>query len=263
MQTRSSIRSRSGWLALALASLLTAGACGSDSDGGGSGGTGGRGGSGGAGGRGGTGGATGGSGGATGGSGGATGGSGGGGSGGATGGSGGSGGTGASGGTGGGSQDTRPADTMADMPPSGPGIEACFTGLRAAMGGYQVGTKTSANGQVRYRLALEDAGGVGTSGTKPWRAYRFAIETPAGNACVTSEATLAGAYKGSHHNCMDRFDITVGNRRFLIELPDFDPERPPGRVSVFEGGTPVIDKVQVMPTACTGSRTPCMSGRPC
>jgi hypothetical protein len=281
MHIRSSERPRDGLLALALVSLLTAGACGSDtgSTDGGAGGTGGRGGSGGsagAGGRGGTGG-SGGSGGATGGGGGSsvTGGSGGGGSGGATGGTGGAtggsggtggtgGATGGSGGTGGGTSDTRPADTTVDMPPSGPGIDACFTGLRAAMGSYQVGTKGSANGQVRYRLALETADRFGTSGTKPWGAYRFAIETPSGNACVTDANALATAYKTSHHNCMDRFEITVGGRRYLIEAaPDFDATRPNARVSVFEGATTVVDKVQVMQTACTGTTNPCKSGGPC
>jgi hypothetical protein len=289
MHIRTSERPRDGLLALALVSLLTAGACGSDSgsnDGGaggtgghggsgGSAGAGGRGGSGGSGGSGGatggsggatggTGGATGGSGGATGGTGGATGGSGGatGGTGGATGGSGGA--TGGTGGTGGGSQDSRPADTTVDMPPSGPGIEACFTGLRAAMGSYQVGTKGSGNGQVRYRLALETADRFGTSGTKPWGAYRFAIETPSGNACVTDMNALATAYKTSHHNCMDRFEITVGGRRYLIEAaPDFDATRQNARVSVFEGATAVVDKVQVMQSACTGSTNPCKSGGPC
>ena len=151
-------------------------------------------------------------------------------------------------------------ETGADVPAGGT-IESCFADLRAGMGSYQVGTKTSADGKVRYRLALETADRFGTSGTKPWGAYRFAIETPNVSVCVT-ESGLVNAYKTTHHNCMDTFEVTSGGRRYVIEAPDFDGNRA-ARVSVSEANIVLSDKVQALPTACTGSTTPCRSGGPC
>ena len=153
-------------------------------------------------------------------------------------------------------------ETAADVPAGSNTIETCFANLRAGMGSYQVGTKTTGDGQTRYRLALETADRFGTSGTRPWGAYRFAIETPSGNVCVTASG-LFNAYRTSHHNCMDRFEVSLGGgRRVLIEAPDFDGSRA-ARVSVFLGTTILLDKVQALPSSCAGSSTPCRSGGPC
>jgi hypothetical protein len=145
----------------------------------------------------------------------------------------------------------------------GPTLDACFAGLRAAVGSSQIGNKASADGKIRIRLALEDQGRVGTSGSKPWSAYRFAIETPDGNVCVKEEAALAQAYKGTLHNCMDTFDVTVAGRRFLIAYPDTDPLRPKSQLKIFMGATMTAGPITLDNGTCTAGVGPCRSGGPC
>ena len=95
--------------------------------------------------------------------------------------------SGGSGGPGGGTQDTR-METGADVPAGRQPREL----LRRAAGGH--GQLSGRHQGQRQRAGPVSPGAgrppdrFGTSGTKPWRAYRFAIETPSGNACVTQSA---------------------------------------------------------------------------
>jgi hypothetical protein len=256
-------RLRHDWLWLALLGALTGNGCASDTPS--SAGSGGASGSGGVSGSGGASGGGGGSGGASG-SGGATG------SGGASG-SGGQSGSGGSNqpGTGGAVVDSGTvADSGADTGSDGPGndlpvgggptLDACFTGLRAAEGFFQIATKASADGRYRVRLALETANRVGTSGTSGWGAFRFGIETPAGNVCVTDAAALATAYKGSLHNCKDTFDLTAAGRRFLITAPDTDATHPISRLTIFMGATMLDGPIELINGTCTSNFPTCRSG---
>ena len=155
-------------------------------------------------------------------------------------------------------------DQSVDTPPgAGPTLDTCFAGLRAAQGDFQIVTKASANGTIRYRLAVETADRFGTSGTKPWGAFRFGIETPDGNVCVNQEAALATAYKGSRHNCSDSFEVTTGGRRYVIQGPDADATRASSTLNVFDGATMVLGPITLTTSACTGRSNPCKSGGPC
>lgn len=200
-----------------------------------------------------------------------------GGSGGAAGSGGGAGGTGGagSGGTGGidagGGTDVRldtGAEVATDAPASdgasgGPTLDACFTGLRAAVGDYQIANKASADGRYKIRLAIETDGRFGTSGTKPWGAFRVGIETPDGNVCVQDEPALAQAYKGSRHNCTDTFELTVAGRRYLITFPDTDATHPASVLTVFMGATMVAGPITLVNGACMARSGICRSGGPC
>ncbi|HEY0715767.1 MAG TPA: hypothetical protein VGF45_23995, partial [Polyangia bacterium] len=120
-------------------------------------------------------------------------------------------------------------------------LDACFAGLRPTQARTnQVGNKATADGRYQVRLALEYTPGmIGTSGTKPLRAYRFGIVTPEGIVCVSDEATLMNAYKVSHHNCDDTFDLTFQGRRYQITQPAVDPTLPGAQLTITEGTTKI------------------------
>jgi hypothetical protein len=155
------------------------------------------------------------------------------------------------------------ADRVDDVGPGGPTVDACFAGLRAAVGSFQIGTKASADGKYRVRLALETGNRFGTSGSQPWAAFRFAIETPDGNLCVKEEPALAQAYKGTLHNCGDTFELTVAGRRYLIAYPDTDPSRPQSSLKIFMGTTMVAGPIGLANGACMAGVAQCRSGGPC
>jgi hypothetical protein len=121
---------------------------------------------------------------------------------------------------------------------------------------------------IRYRVALETADRLGTSGSKGWLAYRLGIETPTARVCITSEATLATAYTGSHHNCEDRLVVTADGKRYEIDHPDTESRNGLGRastMSVFTGTTRVLGPTSLTNVTCTAN-TPsktCTSGGPC
>src|SRR5688572_13164279 len=140
---------------------------------------------------------------------------------------GGGGGTGGSGGTGG----------LSDGGPSTgdptAALDACFTGLRTLARVNQIGTKRSADGRYVLRIALEyPPGSVGTSGTYPWDAIRFAIVTPQGQLCVQDENMLKTAYMGSLHNCNDVFTVSSKGIIYQVKHPDTTPERPDTVLSI-------------------------------
>jgi hypothetical protein len=149
-------------------------------------------------------------------------------------------------------------------------LDECFVGLRAGVGDVQLATKTSADGTVRYRIALETADRFGTSGGKAWAPYRLAIETPGGRVCITDETVLAAGYVGSHHNCQDRLIVTAAGQRYEIDAPDSGVS--PGyaiprmsALSVFTGATRVLGPVSLTNVMCTSNAPTklCTSGGPC
>jgi hypothetical protein len=200
-----------------------------------------------------------------------------------TGGSGGSGGRGGAGGSGGaGGTGGRPADARPDRGPdgrrpdgpvadggnAGVGLDACFAGLRAGRGSFQLATKASADGKVRMRIALETGDRFGTSGSYAWEPIRLGLEVDGTNVCVTSEAELAAAYTGTRHNCGDALDITVDGRRYLIRNPDTRTGavgRDMTSVSVFMGTATVLGPTMLTTSSCTTKITgmSCLSGGPC
>ena len=127
--------------------------------------------------------------------------------------------------------------------------------------------------KYRMRLALETAGRFGTSGTRPWSAFRVALQTPEGNVCLTDETALAMAYQGSRHNCSDKLTLTVGNKRYVIDNPDtaIDVNDPtswvrPATLTIFVNNQIVGTPVRLDTVAChASSNTPvqCRSGGPC
>jgi hypothetical protein len=154
-----------------------------------------------------------------------------------------------------------------------PGLDACFAGLRAGQGAYQVATKASADKSYRMRLALETADRLGTSGTKAWRAFRFGLETPTGNVCITDEQALLDAYQVTHHNCADVMTVAVKSVRYVIEQPDtmVDYENPtiwtrPGTLKVFVDDQMVGNSIHLETVSCdrtADAEGRCYSGGPC
>ena len=137
-------------------------------------------------------------------------------------------------GTGGATGDAGP-DTPArgPVPTSTPASPVCGSWHRS-----QLATKTSADGRPQVRLAIERIpDSVGTSGTIPWMAGPLGFVDPGGTVCVKDEAALAGAYKGSHHNCSDVADSGRGGRTFELTTPDTSPGRPDAALTVTTGGS--------------------------
>jgi hypothetical protein len=162
----------------------------------------------------------------------------------------------------GGAGGTAPDGGSSDVP-SASYLDDCFSGLRALAATSQVSNKRSSNGAYEVRIALEvPPGGVGTSGTKPWKAVRLGIVTPQKRVCIKDEAALVGAYKGSLHNCKDALTVTVDGLVYKLDLPDTDPNRAPTTLSVT--GEAAILPVMLPTVSCTTkSGAACTSGGPC
>jgi hypothetical protein len=132
----------------------------------------------------------------------------------------------------------------------------------------QISTKSSADGKVRFRVALESGDGAGTSGTIRWLPFRLAIETPTARVCVTEEAALQAGYEGSRHNCSDQLVVTVDASRYQIDAPDTDLRGGPDQassLSAFSGATRVLGPVPLTNVTCTSNAPSkiCASGGPC
>jgi hypothetical protein len=207
--------------------------------------------------------------------------------GGGAGGSGGAGGTGGRGGSGGsggsadaGRMDRPAADRGADRPGSdagvtdggnaGGGLDQCFEGLRAGVGRFQLSTKASADGKIRMRIAMEDGGGFGTSGSIPWKPMRLGLEINGANLCFTNEAELRAGYMQTQlHNCRDVLTVESGGRRYQIVSPDTrqggtSDDRTVATLTVFMGDTMAVGPV--LSTVSCVTKTPgqaCSSGGPC
>jgi hypothetical protein len=185
-------------------------------------------------------------------------------------------------GTGGATADaSTPADGARDALPSvdgppastdggattGKTLDECFAGLRTLAGSLQVATRASTDGRYRMRLALETGDRGGTSGSYAWEAIRFGIEGPEGRVCV-DEAALAGAYKGSHHNCSDVLTVTAEGRRYVVQNPDSARDytdtskwRRLARLTVSTGSTMTAGPIELATVSC--DRGSCTSGGPC
>jgi hypothetical protein len=152
-------------------------------------------------------------------------------------------------------------------------VDECFEGLRDGEGSFQDATKESVDGLYCMRLALETADRSGTSGTSPWSAFRFALETPDGNICITDEGVLADALMVTHHNCADVLTISSGDRRYVIDNPDSavdygDPNswRRPATLTLFEGDTMIGEPIRLDTVSCndtSDAEQRCISGGPC
>lgn len=149
----------------------------------------------------------------------------------------------------------------------GRNLDECFAGFPGpvSFAKQMVATKASADGKVRFRIALDTKDFVGTSGTFPWSLVRFAIEAEGSTVCLTAAAALSTAYKGTHHNCMDTASITGADGvRYEIKAPD----RTTATISAFRGATMLWGPVMVSDTMCvmkTATMTfpQCQSGGPC
>jgi hypothetical protein len=148
----------------------------------------------------------------------------------------------------------------AETAPPATDLDACFQGLRKLAVQSQIASKKSADGKYQVRLALERIpDSVGTSGTVPWRVVRIGFVTPAASACVKEESTLAGAYKGSLHNCSDTLKVSAGATTFDLKTPDTTPGRTQAQLSVNGGTAQPLTQVTCMKDA--GGE--CTSGGPC
>jgi hypothetical protein len=130
------------------------------------------------------------------------------------------------------------------------------------MGRNQVATKRSANGAYQVRLALEaDPGGIGTSGTVPWKAIRLAVVLPNKFVCLEEDALRSG-YKTSLHNCTDVLTASDSGLTYQLKAPDTDPTRADTTLSVT--GEAAIPPVKLTTASCTSTgRADCKSGGPC
>jgi hypothetical protein len=191
-----------------------------------------------------------------------------------TGGSGGSagngGGGGGGGGRGGGGGGVGGAGTGDGGPDAGPStgdplaaLDECFVGLRELARVNQIATKRSADGKYAVRIALEyPPGRVGTSGTFPWSAIRFALVTPQERLCIQDETMLQAPYRGSVHNCNDVFTITSNGVTYQLKHPDTTPERPATILSIT--GAAAVPPMTLATVTCQSqSSGQCLSGGPC
>lgn len=148
---------------------------------------------------------------------------------------------------------------------SGDSIESCFAALRPLDGISQISTRENVAAQIRLRLALETADRVSTSGTFPWAAVRLGLELDGLLICL-DEATLAGAYELSLHNCVDVLTFEAGGLRYEITEPD-EPSGAAGvSLTVFSGASPVRGPIPLATTACVAGGSAivqCRSGGPC
>jgi len=143
-------------------------------------------------------------------------------------------------------------------------LDACFAGLRElAAFNNQIATKRSADGSYAVRLALEfPPGYVGTSGTVPWAAIRFAVVTPRGQLCIQDEKMLRDAYQGSLHNCNDVFKVASGGLNYQLKYPDTSTEHPEAILSI--SGAATVQPLMLTTASCQKqSGGDCYSGGPC
>jgi hypothetical protein len=148
---------------------------------------------------------------------------------------------------------------------AGDSIESCFADLRTLDGISQISTRENVGEPIRLRLALETADRVSTSGTFPWAAVRLGLEIDGLLICL-DEATLAGAYELSLHNCADALAFEAGGLRYEITEPD-EPSGGAGvSLTVFSGASVVRGPIPLATTACVAGGSAilqCRSGGPC
>ena len=96
-------------------------------------------------------------------------------------------------------------------------LDECFATLPGPTiyGLQRVSSHASADGKVRFRLALDTMGFASTAGTTPWHMIRFALEAEGATVCLLDAAVMT-AYTPTHHNCSDRASITADGVRYDI-----------------------------------------------
>lgn len=158
-------------------------------------------------------------------------------------------------------KDASMADAGADASIPGSTLDDCFAGLPAPVGPQMLATKSSADGRLRIRIALDTMNMPGTPGTAPWKLIRLGVEMDGSVTCIADAADLA--YTASHHNCADKASASAGTMAFNLTTPD----RPNATLTARDGGNVVVDSVVLTDVTCT-MRTSygpeqCRSGGPC
>jgi hypothetical protein len=159
------------------------------------------------------------------------------------------------------SKDASVADAASDAAAPGPTLDDCFAHLPSPVGTQMVATKSSSDGRLRLRIALDTMDMFGTSGTYPWALLRLGIERNGAVTCITDAAKLT--YRGSHHNCDDKASAVAGMMAFDLTAPD----RAMTSLTMRDSGAVVEDSVLLEDTTCTMSPSfgpvECRSGGPC
>lgn len=102
-------------------------------------------------------------------------------------------------------------------------LEACMEGLAPRPNRFveilQLRTRPAGYRVILAREPGDRPGAIGE--TFPLDLIRFAVETPTGErTCVTDRAQLS--YTFGHHNWNEHAEITVGARRYVLELRYFN-----------------------------------------
>ncbi len=140
-------------------------------------------------------------------------------------------------------------------------LESCFAGLPAQVGAQMIATKSTADGRVRMRIALDTEDRGGTSGTYGWGLIRLAVEVDGVVSCMADRSALS--YKPSHHNCNDTATGSSGTTTYAITAPD----RPTATLTIESNGV-TAGPYTLDDTACAmwwsaGAQITCRSGQPC
>lgn len=140
-------------------------------------------------------------------------------------------------------------------------LESCFAGLPAQIGIQMIASKSTADGRVRMRIALDTEDRSGTSGTLAWGLIRLAVEVDGVVACLTDRSALR--YTLSHHNCSDTATGKAGTTTYALSAPD----RATATLTI-EGNGSSTGPYTLTDTACTmlwsaGAPITCRSGGPC
>lgn len=140
-------------------------------------------------------------------------------------------------------------------------LESCFVGLPAQVGAQMIATKSTADGRVRMRIALDTEDRGGTSGTLAWGLIRLAVEVDGVVTCITDRSALH--YSGSHHNCDDTATGKAGTTTYSLVAPD----RATATLTIESNGSSA-GPYTLTDTACAmwwsaGAQITCRSGAPC
>jgi hypothetical protein len=154
-------------------------------------------------------------------------------------------------------QDNVGTDMSADSDaPAAASLDDCFAGLPAPVGTQIVSNKSSGDGRVHVRLALDTLNNMGLG--YAWSLLRFGIEIDGTVTCIKDKAALK--YTMSRHNCTDTASATSGTTRYEMGSPSDTMTS----LQIFEGGTQT-SSMTLTTNACTrtGSSVACPPTGPC
>jgi hypothetical protein len=151
-------------------------------------------------------------------------------------------------------QDDAATDLGADALPAS--LDDCFAGLPAPVGIQIVSNKSSADGRVHLRLALDTLGNMGLG--YAWSLIRFGIEIDGTVTCIKDKTALK--YTMSRHNCTDTASATSGTTRYDMGSPSDTMTS----LQIFESGTQT-SSMTLTTSSCTrtGSTVACPPTGPC